>query len=184
MWEKSERAVLIAITLRRASVETQLGTPSPRTVTLTVELPNTACGWYNIGDSQSSPGTPETQASGSVKIVPLPHVAIYASSELNQSLSSSHQYFWSTYHVPGTPLDTGNIPWTKVSLQSSWSLFYSARETKTSKHIRSSGDSCLYCVTKRCSFISQLLNIFRAPDMTWIWRWENQGLAYFAGCPS
>lgn len=66
------RAVLIAITLRRASLETQLCIPSPRIVTLTVELPNTACGWYNIGDSLSSPGTPETQASGSVKIVPLP----------------------------------------------------------------------------------------------------------------
>lgn len=123
VWEKSERAVLIVITLRSTSLETQLCTPSPLILTLTVELPDTTCGWYNIGDSQSTPGTPETQASGSVKIVPLPHIAIYVYSELNQSLSSSNKYFWSTYHVPGSHLDPGNIPLTKVSLQSSWSLF-------------------------------------------------------------
>lgn len=39
-------------------------------------LPNATCGSSIIGDFQSSPGTPQVQASGSVKIAPLHHHAI------------------------------------------------------------------------------------------------------------
>lgn len=114
--EGKGKVVSTTVTLGIASLHTQSTLLSPTLDSEGGTAQHHLWQLHSIGGSQSSPGTPQAEVSGSVKSFSPPSSLSCGCSKLSQSLSSPNKYFQNAYHVPGTPPGPGNVAINKVGI--------------------------------------------------------------------